>query len=474
MHAKKSFPYNRLVIFFIVCFLVIGILYVLSSQIIRHMTTVAPALFPVMTIFLMVFHILIASFMVMKYLCDKHRLYLMAIACAFGGSAVLMLGTLSSYSDWLLCTSISRVNYNDALIYYFFRNVLMSVLFITSIILYHYRHSKIHTLRNHIVILSLIAGFTLFILVLSWLYASNYPGMHMRLIDNMTRKVSDLWQQYLVVGLMLCWCLTLGIMLAITKLRNIFWYSGYFFCAFYIFTLFLLWPDVFIDGFGWYQSRLFETSATLFLIFVLLCDVFTLYRESNTKYQNSYQNSIRDPMTRLFNRSYFYDTLKQQMTRISPATPVSVVVCDLDHFKRINDSYGHLQGDKVIQFAARVLQDAVRNEDIAARIGGEEFALMLSGTDADTALAIAERIRKTLSSHDEHNSEGQLPERVTISMGVYTACQSELSPELWVQRADEAMYQAKESGRNRVVAWHKPAEAQVSPAIIPGEIVAAP
>ncbi|MFK3659349.1 GGDEF domain-containing protein [Scandinavium sp. NPDC088450] len=452
MLVKSSFPIHRLLFFFGCSVFAVGLLNLFSSQVIYRIPATMPTLFPVMTIFLMVFHFLIASFMVMKYLCDKHRLYLMAIACAFGGSALLMLGTLSSYTDWLLCSPIAKVNYNDAFIYYFFRNVMMAVLFIASIILYKYRHSEIHTLRNHIVILALIIGFTVSMLTLSWLYSSHYGGMHLLVIDNLSRHFTSLWHNYLISALIALWCLTLLTMLVITRLRNIFWFSGYFFCIFYIFTLYILQPALSVEGYGWYQSRLFETFATLFLILILLCDVFTLYRESNNKYEDSYQNSIRDPMTRLYNRSFFYDSLRTQMSGVSNSTPVSVIVCDLDHFKRINDRYGHLQGDKVIQCVADILQNAVRKGDVAARIGGEEFALLLANTDAENAHAIAERIRKSVSVQDALDPD-RIPEPVTISMGIYTATQAEASQEICVQRADEAMYQAKENGRNQVIAW---------------------
>jgi hypothetical protein len=110
----------------------------------------------------------------------------------------------------------------------------------------------------------------------------------------------------------------------------------------------------------WYQARFFETLCTLFLILVLLVDVFILYRESNHKYVNSYQNSIRDPLTRLYNRSFFYDTLNQQLAKVNAQHPLSVIISDLDHFKRINDNYGHVAGDKVIQFAASVLESHSR------------------------------------------------------------------------------------------------------------------
>lgn len=455
MIDKKAFPFNRLLLFLGIAIFSIGVLHLFASQVILRIPTVSPVLFPAMTILLMVFHILIACFMVMKYLCDKHRLYLMAIASAFVGSAVLMTGTLSSYSDWLLCASAAHPRYNDAVLYYFFRNILMATLFTASIFLYHFRHSNIHSWRNHTVILSLIFGFTLVIIGISWLYSSHFVGMNLQLINNLTQLYFPVWRNYLLAGLVSIWLITLVIMLVITRMRNIFWFSGYLFCVFYIFTLILLLPSVSIAGRAWYQARLFETAATLFLIFVLLCDVFTLYRESNTRYLRSYQNSIRDTMTGLFNRSYFYDSLKNQIATVSAAAPLSVIVCDLDHFKRINDRYGHLQGDKVIQFVATILQESVRKNDVAARIGGEEFALLLSNADTQQAREIAERIRQHIGLHDENSSHAQLPERITISIGVFTTAHPLASPEMAVQHADEAMYQAKENGRDQVVVWQE-------------------
>ncbi|BBT70734.1 hypothetical protein WP8S18E06_20330 [Klebsiella sp. WP8-S18-ESBL-06] len=165
------------------------------------------------------------------------------------------------------------------------------------------------------------------------------------------------------------------------------------------------------------------------------------------------QNSIRDPLTRLYNRSYFYDSFTALQASIASGNPVSVIVSDLDHFKRINDKYGHLQGDKVIQFVAKVLQDSVRQNDIAARIGGEEFALLLANTDAEEAHAIAERIRLAIGQHDSNSSQDKLPEPITISIGVFTVTDLSVPVEECVRRADEAMYRAKGTGRNRVVVW---------------------
>ena len=310
-----------------------------------------------------------------------------------------------------------------------------------------------HSRKIHFIILSIIIVFSTATMWLAWLYSSNSPTLDVSFIDNNTFKYSTAWNSIISWSLIGIWVVALLIILLVTHLRNIFWYSGAFFCSCYIFTLFVLMSGQDAASYSWYQARLFETISTLFLIFVLFCDVFTLYRQSNTKYQDSYQNSIRDPLTRLYNRSYFYDSFTALFPTLAHKQPISVIVSDLDHFKRINDRYGHLQGDKVIQFVAKVLQDSVRQNDIAARIGGEEFALLLVNTPPDIAQSIAERIRLAISQHDATSSNNQLPESITISMGIFTAENLTVPVEECVRRADEAMYRAKAAGRNRVEVW---------------------
>ena len=448
-----KFPLQRFLIYLTITLIGTLVLNHFSNAVIRNVPAIAPILFPTLTIFLMVFHTMIAVFMVMKYLCDKRRLYLMPIACAFASSALLMLGTLKSYPDWFLCGGVNVTNYNDALIFYVFRNILMALLFMTAVILYAFKQREMHTRKIHFFILSAIVIFCAIIMELAWLYSSNDPLLSVAFIDNLTFKYTEIWKEIISWILFGLWVITLLTILITTQLRNIFWYSGAFFCACYIFTLFVLMTGQDTASYSWYQARLFETISTLFLIFVLFCDVFTLYRQSNAKYHDSYQNSIRDPLTRLYNRSYFYDSFTALLPTIANGQPVSVIVSDLDHFKRINDKYGHLQGDKVIQFVAKVLQDSVRQNDVAARIGGEEFALLLVNTSPEVARTIAERIRLAISQHDAESSHAQLPESITISMGVFTAVDLSVPVEECVRRADEAMYRAKAAGRNRVVVW---------------------
>ncbi|MEE9660316.1 GGDEF domain-containing protein [Enterobacter cloacae complex sp. CARB60] len=452
MLANRRSLKSRYIAFCLGCIAVIGILQTLFLKLVEWVPSFSPLLFPTLTIFLLVFHLFIACFMTMKYWCDRKRLYLVAIAFAFAGSALLMVGTLSSFPAWLDLYQFNVVNYNDAMIYYMFRHLLMAVLIIVAAILYTTRNYPLSRLA-HIAIVSGEFLFTACAVGLAWIYSSHSPLLSIDLVDNETRQFMVLWSQFINVSLIALWVVTLAALMFITRVRNLFWVGGNFLCVCYIVTLSMLLVGGHAEDISWYRARLFETVATLLLIFVLLYDVFRLYRDSHVKYQQSYQNSIRDPLTRLYNRSYFYESLKQALDIANPGRPVSVIVSDLDRFKRINDTYGHLQGDKVLQFVANLLMDSVRPQDIAARIGGEEFVLMLTNTPSDAAYHVAERIRLHLSSFDKTSSDGQLPEPITISMGVFTATSPTITAEVCVESADKAMYEAKETGRNRVVVF---------------------
>lgn len=452
MLANRRSLKSRYIAFCLGCIVVIGILQTLFLKLVEWVPSFSPLLFPTLTIFLLVFHLFIACFMAMKYWCDRRRLYLIAIAFAFAGSALLMVGTLSSFPAWLDLYQFNVVNYNDAMIYYMFRHLLMAVLILIAAILYTTRDYPVSRLA-HISIVSGTFLFTACAVGLAWLYSSHSPLLSIDLVDNETRQFMVLWSQFINISLIVLWIVTLATLMFVTRVRNLFWVGGNFLCVCYIVTLSMLLAGGHAEDISWYRARLFETVATLLIIFVLLYDVFRLYRDSHVKYQQSYQNSIRDPLTRLYNRSYFYESLNQALDIAKATRPVSVIVSDLDRFKRINDTYGHLQGDKVLQFVANLLMDSVRPQDIAARIGGEEFVLMLTNTSPEAAFQVAERIRLNLSNFDSTSSGGQLPEPITISMGVFTATSPAITAETCVENADKAMYEAKETGRNRVVVF---------------------
>ncbi|BDH46125.1 GGDEF domain-containing protein [Salmonella enterica subsp. enterica serovar Choleraesuis] len=410
----------------------------------------SPLLFPTFTIFLLVLHLLIAVFMGMRYLCDLSCGYYLALTFAFLSSAIFMVGTLLSYPSYFVYYTINPIKYNDAALFFTFRHFTMALMVGISVVLYVFRdfcsrHPRINT-AIFIALAILLAG----CIVLGYLCSSLDPSLSLTLVDDSTRRYVPLWTSGIGYILMGMWVITLVLMLWTTRMKDLFWSSGSMLCVCYIATLMVLLTDDQTETFAWHSSRIIEAVATLFVLMTLLSDVFRLYKESREKYYISWQNSIRDPLTRLYNRSYFMDHLNALLPKVTPLQPLSVIMSDLDHFKRINDTYGHLQGDKVIQYVAQTLANSVRENDIAARIGGEEFMLLLNNTNAHDAYIIAERIRKKIAAETAESSQGQIPETITISMGVFTSYGTADS-EACVKNADSAMYQAKREGRNRVV-----------------------
>jgi diguanylate cyclase (GGDEF)-like protein len=158
-----------------------------------------------------------------------------------------------------------------------------------------------------------------------------------------------------------------------------------------------------------------------------------------------------DGLTGVLNRRAFLDTATTEIARSHRyGRPMSVVMVDIDHFKAINDTYGHAAGDEALRRVAQAAEDALRTEDRFGRIGGEEFAAMLPETDAARAMMIAERLRDTISRVSiELNDNVRFG--VTASFGVASLQSGERTMDATLQRADEALYAAKRSGRNRVV-----------------------
>jgi diguanylate cyclase (GGDEF)-like protein len=167
-------------------------------------------------------------------------------------------------------------------------------------------------------------------------------------------------------------------------------------------------------------------------------------------HENLLSSALRDGLTKLFNKRYLLDRLDAELKFAQRhKTAVSLLMLDLDHFKKVNDTRGHLAGDLVLSTIAAALSKAVRNEDVVARYGGEEMAIILRAIGIDAAAHMAERMRKVVES-TVIPFEGQ-DLRVTISIGVaeFPTTPAKQIDEL-IEAADKALYRAKHGGRNRV------------------------
>ena len=162
--------------------------------------------------------------------------------------------------------------------------------------------------------------------------------------------------------------------------------------------------------------------------------------------------SLTDPLTTLANRKYFDDALVKAIAAASAkGEPLALLMTDVDHFKRFNDTYGHLTGDHVLRLVAMSVRQNVKHQDIAARYGGEEFVVVLPNTILQAAATLGEYIRTAVMTKElKKRSTGENLGRITVSIGVAALRPGE-TPQALIERADSCLYAAKRSGRNRVI-----------------------
>ena len=167
-------------------------------------------------------------------------------------------------------------------------------------------------------------------------------------------------------------------------------------------------------------------------------------------YEEIYRMTIIDGLTGAHNKRYFLEFLEREVARCSRhQRPLSLLMLDIDHFKPINDTHGHLTGDYVLKEMSRRLLGRIRKEELLARYGGEEFAAVLPETDHQGALTFGEQIRQ-LVGNEPFEYEGDRF-NVTVSVGVHTLYGENMDPLTFIRHADDNLYRAKREGRNRVI-----------------------
>lgn len=197
------------------------------------------------------------------------------------------------------------------------------------------------------------------------------------------------------------------------------------------------------------KNRYANIALFMLLIFVLFVAVLIYRRflKSNQRNIELDYLAARDPLTNCYNRRVLFDVLSKDIKDANFNKEYCLIIVDIDHFKNVNDTYGHSVGDYVIKGVADALQNSVRQDDIVARFGGEEFCIVLHGVAIEQSERIAEKMRIKI----ENLSFEEVS--VTCSFGVTSAEFGAASPEILIQQADTALYKSKSLGRNRVTLW---------------------
>ncbi len=186
-----------------------------------------------------------------------------------------------------------------------------------------------------------------------------------------------------------------------------------------------------------------------------------------------YDLAVTDPLTKALNRRAFFRFAEREVLRATRhATALSVILFDIDHFKAVNDTYGHAIGDEVLVKLAHKILSSVRDEDLLGRLGGEEFALVLPATDVDAALRTANRLREKVGEMRFESPQGAFG--ITVSMGISSPAAAEGDILTALDRADRSLYRAKSLGRNRVEVLFPPGRlpASLSPLPAPARVEA--
>jgi diguanylate cyclase (GGDEF)-like protein len=215
------------------------------------------------------------------------------------------------------------------------------------------------------------------------------------------------------------------------------------------------------------------SQILLLVVAVAICSCAVIYyfvdrlmRKITQAQQKLMELATIDDLTRLYNRRYFFERFNQEVERAKRyQRPLSCIILDIDYFKRVNDTYGHLSGDQVLTDIARILQNNCRQSDLAGRYGGEELIVLLPETESAGAMIIAERIRERIEQHQSVGGKGEIIQ-VTVSLGVASLTGPELEKidqnERIIQYADDALLRAKKDGRNRIERYQPDLEGAAS------------
>jgi two-component system, cell cycle response regulator len=168
-------------------------------------------------------------------------------------------------------------------------------------------------------------------------------------------------------------------------------------------------------------------------------------------HEEIYKMTIIDALTEVYNKRYFMESVERELARAKRyGRDLTLIMFDIDHFKQINDTFGHLAGDQILKDLAQLVKVRTRSEEIVARYGGEEFAVLVPETSNIGAAALAEQLRKLVEAHQFMFENEAIP--VTISLGVASAGSADVDMLEFIKAADERLYTAKHLGRNRVAA----------------------
>lgn len=438
---RSSIISNRVSFYLCIASALFIVMFILANYLATFNIVIPDIYYLVFSGLLLLLDAIIFFFMFFQFICNRKLLYVVILGVAFLCSSVYCAEALFLIQKLIaMCVPLHAIT-NDLAIFYLFRQMTFLLAFVFALFYAFMLQKNIMPNGRDKALVILLAFGLLFMAILAHNLSSYNPQVSLNLIHSANAHGSNAWSTYYGALIVVAWFTVLLLTIVLTRLRSLLWMSVAAFCLTNIFCNILL-LNLSEHNFPiWYLSRGIEVASTFLVIIVLLYDIFLMHK-------NSTMLSIHDPMTGIYNRAYFY---KELQLLIASGEYLSLMILDIDHFKRINDRYGHPAGDAVIKTVVDLAKSAIRECDIIARIGGEEFAVLMHNPSPEIALVVAERIRSKIETETAQDDRYRTPEPMTVSIGIFTCSYKKYTADECISWADKALYAAKGSGRNKVM-----------------------
>ncbi|MEH5880695.1 GGDEF domain-containing protein [Klebsiella variicola] len=381
--------------------------------------------------------------MQMNYISEKNNFSNCILGIAFLSSLIYFAETIIIIQKPIEEYLSLEVKTNDTAIFYFFRQ-LNFILLLGLTLLFENQEQRNLSRKKH-EYLYLLAGLAISIAcpIIAHNLSSYNPEYNLVIADYTDLRGKTIWNISYINILIIFWTILTVSIVLVTKLDSNIWNSIIIICfSAIVYNFFLLLLDVYNLSI-WYIGRTVEVISKLFVIFTLMYNVFSKLTECRDM-------ATKDPLTQIYNRRYYFSKLEKIIDENS-AKNVCVMMIDIDNFKMFNDTWGHPMGDRVILVVADLIKKNVRSEDILARLGGEEFGVIMMNINPTDAEKLAERIRRTIESRTQNGNGYNIPKTVTLSIGLLNIENTHSTISQVNHLVDKALYDAKRKGKNCVV-----------------------
>lgn len=389
-----------------------------------------------------IFFIDIIAFMFiqMDFMSNNSSFSTFILSLTFFSSLVYLTETIIIIQQPIKPVLSVQMKANDTAIFYLFRQCSFIFLLFIAVVVRKIEDAKrLGKLQKLIICLICLIPTVLFPIYAHNLSSYN-PQYTLMLTDYTNIEGKAIWDISYINILIIMWAGLAYLIISSTKLNFDLWNSMLIIClSAIVYNFFLL----FLDKYNlsiWYTSRVIEVLSKLFVIGSLMLNVFTKLKIANNL-------AIRDPMTQLYNRNYFFEHLNELLIKKTDKG-ICVMIIDLDNFKKINDTWGHHVGDMVIMAIIDIIKNNIHNDVILARLGGEEFGLILKNIEVNEASKFGGRLCEAVREGTAEGNKYNTPRVTTISIGgAYIYNGIFLSSQI-TRTADKALYDVKHNGRN--------------------------